>query len=159
MPSLLGSRSGSTVMHQIPRQIKKVSVPVVPDITTQKYGIYEMNVIGEGTVTEDFHELEHSVMLQQRNGLLECGKYNKNTKSLTNVLHHVPCTSTTTLMVPSSFCFGDDSYSVRSLFSKRKDQFSVPEFYCISTGIFIYYLVFNLCIRYLFCPDHPPPAL
>ncbi|EJW79557.1 hypothetical protein WUBG_09536 [Wuchereria bancrofti] len=39
------------------------------------------------------------------------------------------------------------------------DQFSVPEFYCISTGIFIYYLVFNLCIRYLFCPDHPPPAL
>uniref|UniRef100_A0AAF5PHH6 SAM domain-containing protein n=1 Tax=Wuchereria bancrofti TaxID=6293 RepID=A0AAF5PHH6_WUCBA len=121
MPSLLGSRSGSTVMHQIPRQIKKVSVPVVPDITTQKYGIYEMNVIGEGTVTEDFHELEHSVMLQQRNGLLECGKYNKNTKSLTNVLHHVPCTSTTTLMVPSSFCFGDDSYSVRSLFSKRKD--------------------------------------
>ncbi|EJW77223.1 hypothetical protein WUBG_11870, partial [Wuchereria bancrofti] len=77
MPSLLGSRSGSTVMHQIPRQIKKVSVPVVPDITTQKYGIYEMNVIGEGTVTEDFHELEHSVMLQQRNGLLECGKYNK----------------------------------------------------------------------------------
>ncbi|VDO37753.1 unnamed protein product [Brugia timori] len=155
MPSLLGSRSGSTVMHQIPRQVKKVSVPIVPDITTQKYEMYEMkNVIRQETVTEDFYELEHSVMLQQRNGLLECGKY--NTKSLTN---HIPCTSTTTLMFPSSFCFGDDSYSVRSMLSKRKDQFSVPEFYCISTDIFIYCLVFNLCIRYLFCPGHPPPTL
>ncbi|KAK6110629.1 hypothetical protein QQG55_40495 [Brugia pahangi] len=76
MPSLLGSRSGSTVMHQIPRQVKKVSVPIVPDITTQKYEM--KNVIRQGTVTEDFYELEHSVMLQQRNGLLECGKYNKS---------------------------------------------------------------------------------
>ncbi|VDK61796.1 unnamed protein product [Onchocerca ochengi] len=116
MPSRLGPRSGSAVVQQIPRQ---VSVPIVPDINTQKYRTCQTNIV-KPVAAEDFYHLERPVVLQQRNGLLESRKYCKNAKSLSNMLH-VPSTSMTALMVPSSLYFVDDSYSVHSLLNGKKD--------------------------------------
>ncbi|CAG9540490.1 unnamed protein product [Cercopithifilaria johnstoni] len=118
MPSRLGSRPGCTVVQQMPRQVKKVSVPKVPDINAQKYGTCQTNVI-EAAATRDLYELEGSVILQRKNGLLENGRSDKSTKSPLNVIH-IPSTSMTALMVPSSLCVSDDSYSAHMLFSRRK---------------------------------------
>ncbi|VBB32057.1 unnamed protein product, partial [Acanthocheilonema viteae] len=118
MPSRLGSRSGCTIVQQMPRQVKKVSVPIVPDISTQKYGTCQTNVV-EAAKTRDLYELEHSVILQQKNGLLESGKCGKNAKLLSNVIH-IPSTSMTALIAPSTLCVSDDSYSAHTLFSRRK---------------------------------------
>uniref|UniRef100_A0A2K6W307 Uncharacterized protein n=1 Tax=Onchocerca volvulus TaxID=6282 RepID=A0A2K6W307_ONCVO len=77
MPSRLGPRSGSAVVQQIPRQVKKVSVPIVPDSNTQKYRTCQTNIV-KPVAAEDFYHLERPVVLQQRNGLLESRKYCKS---------------------------------------------------------------------------------
>uniref|UniRef100_A0A0R3RIB3 Uncharacterized protein n=1 Tax=Elaeophora elaphi TaxID=1147741 RepID=A0A0R3RIB3_9BILA len=77
MPSRLGPRPGSAVVQQMPRQVKKVSVPTVPDISTEKYGTCQTNVI-EAVAAGDLYDLERSIKLQQRNCLMESGKYDKS---------------------------------------------------------------------------------
>ncbi|VDK87137.1 unnamed protein product [Litomosoides sigmodontis] len=113
MPSRLGSRSCCTVMREMPRRIKKVAVPTVPDIST------ETN-IGEPMAARDFCKFGCCVILQKRNGLLHTGKCDKSTKSLSNVVH-VPSTSTTATTVTPSLCVRDDSHSAQTSFSRRKD--------------------------------------
>ncbi|KAM3726058.1 Caskin-1 [Dirofilaria immitis] len=92
MPLRLGPRLDSVSVLQIPRQ---------------------KNIIKAMPTRNLF-----PVMLQQKNGLLESKKYDKNTKLLSNVLH-IPSISMTALMLPSGLYFKNDSYSIYSLFSRN----------------------------------------
>ncbi|VDN03392.1 unnamed protein product [Thelazia callipaeda] len=108
MPSRMVQRSGSATMHQLPRQIKKVSVPIVPDLGIQKCGAYEEN-ISKAMVKGDLHHIVRYLPRERRSGSLretEAFYLHRNSNGL-----YLPSTSLSELTVSSTLCSRGDLHS------------------------------------------------
>uniref|UniRef100_A0A915PIH7 SAM domain-containing protein n=1 Tax=Setaria digitata TaxID=48799 RepID=A0A915PIH7_9BILA len=149
MPSRLGPRSSSSVVQQMPRQVKKVSVPVVPDVACRTHQWGTCQDIIEAMTAGAFCQLDHSVVLKQKSE-----KYKRSTKSSLPDMLQVPSTSMVASVVPPDLSASNDYlHSVRSLFSRRKDLL-----YCLimrafsstlPSSSFSYWFHLNFIVSYL----------